>query len=80
MNVLAKQKLEAIIGNTVVSVRGTLFVAGVYAGGEAIITVLDGSVYVNDVRLDAGHTMRVFDGISVKARRGCQGTANRPKH
>ena len=58
-------ELEAIIGNTVISVRGTLFVAGVYAGGEAIITVLVGSVYVNNVRLDAGYTMRVFDGIEM---------------
>ena len=55
-------ELEAIIGNTVISVRGTLFVAGVYAGGEAIIIVLDGSVYVNGVLLEAGNTMRVFDG------------------
>ena len=60
-----EHELEAIIGNTVISVRGTLFVAGVYAGGEAIITVLDGSVYVNEVRLDAGYTMRVFDGIEM---------------
>ena len=58
-------ELEAIIGNTVISVRGTLFVAGVYAGGEAIITVLDCSVYVNERRLDAGFTMRVFDGIEM---------------
>ena len=57
--------LEAIIGNTVISVRGTLFVAGVYAGGEAIITVLDGSVNVNNVPLFAGYTMRVFDGIEM---------------
>ena len=60
-----EHELEAIIGNTVISVRGTLFVAGVYAGGEAIITVLSGSVYVNNLRLDAGYTMRVFDGIQM---------------
>ena len=58
-------ELEAIIGNTVISVRGTLFVAGVYAGGEAIITVLAGRVYVNEVPLDAGNTMRVFDGLEM---------------
>ena len=57
-----EHELEAIIGNTVISVRGTLFIAGVYTGGEAIITVLDGSVYVNGVPLHAGYTMRVFDG------------------
>jgi len=49
----------------VISVRGTLFVAGVYAGGEAIITVLDGSVYVNEVLLEAGYTMRVYDGLEM---------------
>ena len=54
--------LEAIIGNTVITVRGTLFLAGVYSGGEAIVITLDGSVYVNDVQLDAGFTMRMYDG------------------
>ena len=60
-----EHELEAIIGNTVISVRGTLFIAGVYAGGEAIITVLDGSVYVNEVPLEAGYTMRVYDGLEM---------------
>ena len=58
-------ELEAIISNTAISVRGTLFVAGVYAGGEAIITVIEGSVYVNKVLLEAGYAMRVFDGIEM---------------
>ena len=58
-------ELYAIIGNTVVSRRGTLFIAGVYAGGEAIVTVLSGRVDVNGVRLDAGYTMRVYDGIEM---------------
>ena len=58
-------ELEAIIGNTVISVRGTQFIAGVYAGGEAIVSVLGGSIYVNDVVLEAGYTMRVFDGIEM---------------
>ena len=57
--------LEAIIGNTVISVRGTLFVAGVYARGEAIIIVLEGSVYVNDMPLEAGYVMRVLDGAEM---------------
>ena len=61
-NQAPEHELEAIIGNTVISVRGTLFVAGVYAGGEAMIIVLDGSVYVNGVRLSAGYTMSMFDG------------------
>ena len=58
-------ELEAVIGNTVISVRGTLFVAGLYAGGEAIVTVLDGIVYVNNVPLFAGYTMRVYDGLEM---------------
>ena len=60
-----EHELEAIIGNTVISVRGTLFIAGVYARGEAIITVLDGSVYVNGEPLHAGYTMRVYDGLQM---------------
>ena len=60
-----RHELEAIIGNTVISVRGTLFVAGVYVGGEAIIIVLDGSVYVNGVLLVAGYTMRIHDGATM---------------
>ena len=54
--------LETRIGNTAIAVRGTMFVAGVYPAGEAIIHVLRGSVYVNDVLLEAGYVMRVYDG------------------
>ena len=57
-----EHELEAIIGNTVITVRGTLFIAGAMPGGEATVIVLDGSVYVNDVQLDAGYTMRMYDG------------------
>ena len=60
-----EHELEAIIGNTVISVRGTKFVAGLYVGGEAIISVLGGSVYVNNVPLEAGYTMRVLDGLEM---------------
>ena len=60
-----RNELEAIIGNTVISVRGTRFIAGTYAPGEAIIIVFAGRVNVNDVWLEAGYTMRVFDGIEM---------------
>ena len=56
-------EMETRIGNTVVGVRGTLFIAGHYAGGEAVIIVLEGDVVVNGVPLFAGYVMRVFDGI-----------------
>ena len=57
--------LETRIGSTVITVRGTVFVAGVYEAGEAIVTVLEGSVYVNEVPLEAGFTMRVYDGVEM---------------
>ena len=63
-NQAPEHELEAIIGNTVIAVRGTLFVAacrGRY-GYEALIIMLDGSVYVNGVLLEAGNTMRMVDG------------------
>ena len=60
-----EHELEALIGNTVISVRGTLFVAGVYAEGEAVIHVLEGKVYVNGVPLYAGYTMHVYDGLDM---------------
>ena len=56
-------ELEAIIGNTVITVRGTLFVMGQYAGGEAIVIMLDGGAYVNGVQLETGYTIRVYDGF-----------------
>ena len=62
-NQLPEHEIEVLIGNTVISVRGTLFLAGVYSDGEAIITVLEGRVYVNGVVLGAGFTMRVLDGV-----------------
>lgn len=54
--------LETRIGSTVISVRGTIFVAGVHDHAEAVITVFEGTVYVNDVALEEGYTMRVYDG------------------
>ena len=54
--------LEALVGNTAMSVRGTLFIAGVYANGEAMTIVLYGSIYVNGIVLDSGYTMIVYDG------------------
>ena len=57
--------LEALIGNTVITVRGTLFIAGVMPGGEAIIIVLDGSVEVNGFLIPAGYTMRMYDGAAM---------------
>ena len=58
-------ELETRIGNTVITVRGTVFIAGVYEAGEAFVIVLLGSVYVNDVQLDEGYTMRVLDGAEM---------------
>ena len=55
--------LETAVGNTVIGVRGTVFIAGVWSGGEAIVIVLEGSVDVNGVALDAGYAMRVHDGL-----------------
>ena len=57
--------LETRIGSTVISVSGTMFIAGVYPGGEAIIIVLDGAVYANDMPLEAGYTMWVYDGVTM---------------
>ena len=55
--------LETRIGAVVIGVRGTLFVAGHVAGGEARIAVFEGAVDVNGVLLPAGYMMIVYDGI-----------------
>ena len=60
-----EHELAAVVGNVTIAVRGTLFLAGVWDGGEAVVTVLSGSVDVNGVRLDAGYAMRVYDGIEM---------------
>ena len=57
--------LEAIIGNTAITVRGTLFIAGVMPGGEATVIVLDGNVEVNGYWLPAGYTLRMYDGVAM---------------
>jgi hypothetical protein len=55
------QTLEVRIGNTVLGVRGTLFVIGYDSEDVIVITMLDGSGVVDDTPLLAGSAMRIYE-------------------
>lgn len=55
------QTLELRIGNSALSVRGTLFVIGHGSEDAAIITMLEGSGVVDDTPLAAGSVMRIYE-------------------
>ena len=53
--------IESRIGSTALTVRGTIFIMGRSINGGITITMLEGSGEVDDIILEAGMVMRIFE-------------------